>query len=80
MDQFFHEIFNGHKPETMGCMELKICVSDKDHRYYKHINFHENLRSDPIFLVDLTWNDPYMYNSMHKVPPDRYNPFECNLM
>ena len=42
----------------MGCMELKICMSDKHHRYYKHTKFRQNLRGDPKFLVDLTWNDP----------------------
>ena len=39
-------------------MELKICMSDKHHRYYKHTKFHQNPRGDPKFLVDLTWNDP----------------------
>ena len=34
-------------------------MSDKHHRYYKHTKFHQNPRSDPKFLVDLTWNDPY---------------------
>ena len=43
----------------MECMELKICMSDKHHRYYKHTKFHQNPRGDPKFLVDLTWNDPY---------------------
>ena len=42
----------------MECMELKICMSDKHHRYYKHAKFRQNLRGDPKFLVDLTWNDP----------------------
>ena len=41
----------------MWCMELKICTSDKHHRYYKHTKFRQNLRGDPKFLVDLTWND-----------------------
>ena len=39
-------------------MELKICMSDKHHRYYKHTKFRQNPRGDPKFLVDLTWNDP----------------------
>ena len=42
----------------MECMELKICMSDKHHRYYKHTKFRQNPRGDPKFLVDLTWNDP----------------------
>ena len=42
----------------MGCMELKICMSDKHHRYYKHTKFCQNPGGDPKFLVDLTWNDP----------------------
>ena len=42
----------------MGCMELKICMSDKHHRYYKHTKFCQNPRGDPKFLVDLTRNDP----------------------
>ena len=42
----------------MECMELKICMSDKHHRYYKHTKFCQNPRGDPKFLVDLTWNDP----------------------
>ena len=44
----------------MECMELKICMSDKRHRYYKHTKFRQNPRGDPEFLVDLTWNDPYV--------------------
>ena len=40
-------------------MELKLCVSDKHHRYYKHTKFRQNPRGDPKFLVDLTRNDPY---------------------
>ena len=62
----FHEIFKnicGHKSETMECMDLKICMSDKHHRYYKHSKFRQNPRGDPKFLVDLTWNDPY--GSLH---------------
>ena len=43
----------------MECMELKICMSDKHHRYYKHTKFRQNPRGDPKFLVDLTRNDPY---------------------
>ena len=39
-------------------MELKISMSDKHHRYYKHTKFRQNPRGDPKFLVDLTWNDP----------------------
>ena len=42
----------------MECMKLKICMSDKHHRYYKHTKFRKNPRGDPKFLVDLTWNDP----------------------
>jgi len=34
-------------------------MGDKTHRYYKHTKFCQNLRGDPKFLVDLTWNDPY---------------------
>ena len=52
--------FCGHTSETMECMELKICMSDKHHRYYKHTKFRQNPRGDPKFLVDLTWNDPYI--------------------
>ena len=43
----------------MECMELKICMNDKHHRYYKHTKFRQNPRGDPKFLVDLTRNDPY---------------------
>ena len=42
----------------MECIELKICMSDKHHRYYKH-KFRQNPRGDPKFLVDLTRNDPH---------------------
>ena len=35
-------------------------MSDKHHRYYKHTKFHQNPRGYPKFLVDLTWNDPYV--------------------
>ena len=42
----------------MWCMELKLCTSDKHHRCYKHTKFRQNLRGDPKFLVDLTWNEP----------------------
>ena len=45
----------------MECMELKICMSDKHHRYYKHTKFRQNPRGDPKFLVDLTQNDPYAF-------------------
>ena len=48
----------------MECMELKICMSDKHHRYYKHTKFRQNPRGDPKFLVDLTWNDPYISCNM----------------
>ena len=48
----------GHKSETMRCMELNICMSDKHHKYYKYTKFYQNPRGDPKFLVDLTWNDP----------------------
>ena len=44
----------------MECMELKICMSDKHHRYYKHTTFRKNPRGDPKFLVELTWNDPHI--------------------
>jgi len=33
-------------------------MGGKTHRYYKHTKFRQNLRGDPKFLVDLTWNDP----------------------
>ena len=56
----FHEIFSGHKSETMRCIELNICMSDEHHRYYKHTKFCQNPRGDPKFLVDLAWNDPYV--------------------
>ena len=39
-------------------------MSDKRHRYYKHTKFHQNPRGDPEFLVDLTWNDPYVTHSI----------------
>ena len=42
----------------MWCMELKICMGDEHHRYYKHTKFHQNPRGDLKFLVDLIWNDP----------------------
>ena len=42
----------------MEYMEIKICMSDKHHRYYKHTKFRQNPRGDPKFLVDLTRNDP----------------------
>ena len=42
----------------MECMELKVCMSGKHHRYYKHTKFRQNPRGDPKFLVDLTRNDP----------------------
>jgi len=35
-------------------------MGDKTHRYYKHTKFHQNPRGDPKFLVDLTWNDPFL--------------------
>ena len=58
MDQIFMKIniqnICGHKSETMECIELKICMSDKHHRYYKHTKFRQNPRGDPKFLVDLT--------------------------
>ena len=46
----------------MECMELKICMSDKHHRYYKHTKFCQNPRGDSKFLVDLTWNDPIIFD------------------
>jgi len=52
--------YSGHQSETMRWhMGLKICMGDKTHRYYKHTKFHQNLRGDPKFLFDLTWDDPY---------------------
>ena len=50
-------------------MELKICMSDKHHRYYKHTKFHQNPRGDPKFLVDLTRNDPIdvLYDELNAV-------------
>ena len=54
----FHENICGHKSETMGCMELKIDMNEKHHRYYKNTKFQQNPRGDPKFLVDMTWNDP----------------------
>ena len=54
----FHEILKIFVVVNQWCMELKICTSDKCHRYYKHTKFCQNLRGDPKFLVDLTWNDP----------------------
>ena len=42
----------------MECMELKVCMSGKHHRYYEHTKFRQNPRGDPKFLVDLTRNDP----------------------
>jgi len=41
-------------------MRLKICIDGKTHRYYKHIKFCQNPSGGPKFLVDLTWNDPYV--------------------
>ena len=35
-------------------------MSNKHHRYYKHTKFRQNPRGDPKFLVDLTWNDPFL--------------------
>ena len=35
-------------------------MGSEHHRYYKHTKFHQNLRGDLKFLVDLTWNDPFM--------------------
>jgi len=35
-------------------------MGDKTHRYYKYTKFHQNPRGEPKFLVDLTWNDPYV--------------------
>ena len=49
---------NQNISETTGCMELKICMSDKHHRNYKHTKFRQNPRGDPKFFVDLIWNDP----------------------
>ena len=45
----------------MESMELKICMSDKHHRYYKHTKFRQNPRGDLKFLVDLTRNDPKVF-------------------
>ena len=45
-------------------------MSDKHHRYYKHAKFRQNLRGDPKFLVDLTWNDPIVCLYYRAVTPD----------
>ena len=47
-------------------MGLKVCMGGEHHRYYKHTKFHQNPRSDPKFLVDLTQNDPFMRPVLHK--------------
>ena len=47
--------------EAMGCVGLKILMSDKHHMYYKHIKFCQILRGGPKFLVDLTRNNQCMY-------------------
>ena len=57
----------------MECMELKFCMSDKHHRYYKHTKFRQNPRGDPKFLVDLTWNDPYARKRTHYNESDDSN-------
>ena len=41
----------------MRHMGLKICIGDKTHRYNKYT---WNMSGDPKFLVDLTWNDPFV--------------------
>ena len=48
-------------------------MSDKHHRYYKHTKFHQNPRGDPKFLVDLTWNDPYVTIGLGKYTVDHPN-------
>ena len=63
----FHEIFKifvviNQKP---CCIWAKICMGGKTHRYYKHTKFRHNLRGDPKFLVDLTWNDPIVSYIFH---------------
>jgi len=50
----------GHKSETMWCMELKIGMSDKHHRYSKHTKFHKNLRRSLQFFGDWAWNGPFV--------------------
>jgi len=47
-------------------MGLKICMGVITHRYYKHIKFRQNPRSDSKFLFDLTWNDPIPNYSLNK--------------
>ena len=37
-------------------MQSKVGMGGEQHRYYKHTK----QRGDPKFLVDLTWNDPYI--------------------
>ena len=39
--QNFHEIFCGHKSETVRHMGPKVCVSNKTHRYYKYSKLSE---------------------------------------
>ena len=48
-------------------MGLKICTSDKHHRYYKHTKFRQNLRGDPKFLVDSSIEMLYEYIIIHVV-------------
>ena len=36
----------------MWYAELKICMGDKQHRYYKHTKFHQNLRGSLQLFVD----------------------------
>ena len=63
IDQFFmkYSKYLWSLSETMGCVGLKILMSDKHHMYYKHTKFCQNPTGDPKFLVDLTRNDPYIY-------------------
>ena len=58
-------------------MELKISMGHKTHKQYKHTKFHQNPRSDPKFLVDLTWNDSY--DTAH-CDNDEFFTFICYLL
>jgi len=49
-------------------MWSKVGMGGEHHRYYKHTKFHQNLRGDPKFLVDLTRNDPYTVVSCSAEP------------
>jgi len=43
-------------------MWSKAGTGGEHHRYYKHTKFRQNPISDPKFLVNLTRNDPYIYD------------------